>query len=519
MSADSGRVRGGENALSCAGLSKSYAGHRVLDSFSCKLAGGDVLALLGENGSGKSTFIKSLAGVVTPDADSSPVEIGGRRLSFGSPESSRALGCRFVHQDLGLVEDLSVLDNMLMVAGYPTRWGTIRKQQSLREVRADLERVGLRVDPAALVKTLSPATRTGVAVARALRPVAGNSARLLVLDEPTATLPDDEVERLLDVVRRTQQSGVGVVYVTHRLDEVFELGGHVTVLRDGRQVADGPVAATSMSELVSLMAGSELELELSEDATRRHASGPVRLETSRVRGATVEDVSLTVSAGEIVGVAGITGSGRESLLSLIFGGTPRAAGDVRVDGRSLPAGRPNRAVRDGLGYLPPDRKTQGGVLGLSVSENLTLVDLHQFSSPFRINRRRERAEVLGWTERLAVRPADAPERPLGSLSGGNQQKVLLGKWLRVKSPVLLVDEPTQGVDVGAKAMLHRQLVAAASEGLAVLVASTDLDELVALCDRVLIMRGGKVAREIPREHLSVGVLSQASLDSESELSA
>jgi ribose transport system ATP-binding protein len=228
-------------ALTCARVTKSYAGARVLDDFAFVVNRGEVHALVGENGSGKSTLIKVLAGVVVPDEADTVVEVGGVRLRFGSPESSRDLGCRFIHQDLGLINDLSVMDNVLMIAGYPTRAGAIRQRAALEEVRVDLDRIGLNVDPRERVGNLSPATRTGVAVARALRPSAG-PARLLVLDEPTATLPDDETARLFEIVEGARTSGLGILYVTHRLDEVFQLCGSVTVLRDGRRITTQPVA-------------------------------------------------------------------------------------------------------------------------------------------------------------------------------------------------------------------------------------------------------------------------------------
>ncbi len=503
-------------ALSCAHIDKSYAGVRVLSSFECSIGNGEVHALLGENGSGKSTFIKILAGVVTPDALRSTVKVGGEELAFGSPASSFSLGCRFVHQDLGLIGDLSVLDNMLIVAGFATRFGAIRRRDCVEAVRSDLDRIDLDVDPRTLVRDLSPATRTGVAVARAMHSSAAGRPRLLVLDEPTATLPDDEVHRLMGVIRGAQASGIGILYVTHRLDEVFDISDTVTVLRDGRRVTTQPVRELDKRSVIGLMAGAELTTELTEDMNRVPHNGRPRLVVRGLSGSAVRQATLTVRGGEIVGVAGITGSGRESLLPLLFGGVRRRGGDVLVDDEPVPAGRPDTAVRTGMGYLPPDRKTMGGFVDLTVEENATMADLRPFSSVIWLNRKAERAQSQEWTERMHVRPQGALGLPLASLSGGNQQKVLFAKWLRLGLRVFLLDEPTQGVDVNAKALLHRQLVAAATTGLATVIASTDVDELAALCDRVLVFRKGRIVAELRGQDVTARAITHACLESDAK---
>ena len=503
-------------ALRCRGVSKSYAGNRVLTSFEMSIGRGEVHALLGENGSGKSTFIKILAGVVAPDAGGEVV-VAGRELTFGSPAASADLGVRFVHQDLGLVSELSVLDNMLLVSGFATgRLGSIRTRACTARVRENLDRIGLDVDPRTLVGDLSPASRTGVAVARALDSADGVTPYVLVLDEPTATLPDDEVLRLLDVVRGAQANGLGILYVTHRLDEVFDLGGTVTVLRDGHRIATQPSTELSKKSVIALMAGEELTSELSDDARREATAGAERLVVRDVCGASVDQASFTVRSGEIIGIAGITGSGREALLPLLFGSLPRDAGEVLVDGDRLPAARPGAAVAHGMGYVPPDRKI-GGFAALSVQENATIARLRPFSSRLRIRRGAERTEAQAWTERMDVRPAGALDRPFSSLSGGNQQKVLFAKWLRLGLKVFLLDEPTQGVDVNAKALLHRHLVAAAEEGLATLVASTDVDELAALCDRILVFRQGRIAAELEGAQVTSRTIALACVESETKV--
>ena len=504
-------------AISCEAINKSYAGVRVLSDFACRIEPGHVLALLGENGSGKSTFIKVLAGVISPDSDSGKITIGGEELAFGTPHSSFDLGCRFVHQDLGLVVDLSVEDNMLLVAGFRTRLGAIRRRVNRASVRADLQRVGLDVDPRAMVRDLSPAQRTGVAVARALHTEEGMPMpRVLVLDEPTATLPDDEVQRLMETVRTAQGAGIGIIYVTHRLDEVFELDGTVTVLRDGVRVADQPARELDKRAVVELMAGERLSKELAATSRRTPTLGEDVLVVRGAQGASVQHADLTVRAGEIVGVAGITGSGREALLPLLFGGLRRESGEVRVNGRAVRPGRTGAAVAAGLGYLPPDRKV-AGFADLSVTDNATMADLDTFASPFRIRRKAERKVAEEWTARMAVRPAHATGLLLSNLSGGNQQKVLFAKWLRLGLAAFLLDDPTQGVDVNAKALLHQQLVAAADEGLATVVASTDYDELASLCDRVLIFRKGRIAEELTGSDVTVRAITHACVESEKKV--
>jgi ribose transport system ATP-binding protein len=503
-------------ALACARVNKSYAGTRVLNDFSLEINQGEVHALIGENGSGKSTLIKVLAGVLVPDEGDAVVEIGGARLNFGSPESSRDIGCRVIHQDLGLINDLSVMDNVLLPAGYPKRAGAIRGRVALEQVRVDLERLGLDVDPREHVGNLSPTTQTGVAVVRALR-LSAAPARLLILDEPTATLPEDETARLFEIIESARMSGLGILYVTHRLHEVFQICASVTVLRDGSPITTQPVAELDKRKLFSLMAGVELAAEMRADAKRTPQTSRERMVVHNVAGGSVRDASMTVHAGEIVGIAGITGSGRESILPLLFGAQRREAGEVWVDGQPLPSGRPDQVVQFGVGYLPPDRKTSAGFVGLSVRENLTIADLRPISSPWRVRRKAERNEVLDWTSRMQVRPENSGELLLASLSGGNQQKVLFGKWLRLGLSVFLLDEPTQGVDVNAKAALHRQLIEATNSGLAAVIASTDFEELATLCDRILIFRGGRIVEHLAKGNVTAAAVSHACMQSDPEM--
>ncbi|HSY16481.1 MAG TPA: sugar ABC transporter ATP-binding protein [Jatrophihabitantaceae bacterium] len=503
--------------LQARGISKTFAGVLALDHLDFAIRGGEIHALLGENGSGKSTFIKILSGYYLPDSGGA-VEIDGEEMHLGSPESAYALGCRFVHQDLGLVDTSSILDNLCLNGGFPARFGTVRRREAQRQATVDLERLGLgHLDPQDLVGTLTPATKTGVAVARALRADPARQVRLLVVDEPTATLPDNEVHQLLEILRQVASTGVAVLYVTHRLDEVFLLAHRVSVLRDGRLEATEPTASLNRKRLIDLLLGTEFD-ELHAVTAQLDPQPDVGgvLEVEQLRAGAVRGASFTVGAGDIVGIAGITGSGRETILGAIFGASPRDGGTVRLAGSVLKAGRPDLAIGCGMAYLPPDRKLLGGIMEFSARENISLSDLSPFWRRLRLRRKAERAESRMWFDRLNIRPADAVDARLSTFSGGNQQKVLFGKWLRCQPAMFLLDEPTQGVDVGAKAQLHRLLVEAAENGAGVLVSSSDVDELAALCRRVIVFRDGKICGQLTGPWLTGPSIARECLGSERE---
>ena len=389
-----------------------------------------------------------------------------------------------------MVDTLSVSDNLSLATRYPTRWGTIRPRVLRRRVLEDLARAGVEANPDDLLSSLSPATRTGVAVAAALRPDPVAPARLMVFDEPTATLPASEVSQLLDTIRAVTAAGLGVLYVTHRLEEVFQIADQVTVLRDGARVGTWPVADLTREDVVDLMTGNELaEARMSAGSLRD--DGPVVLSVRELSARDVGRFSLDVRAGQIVGIAGVIGSGRESILSVIFGSTQRAGGTVSLNSTELPPGRPHKSMGARLAYLPADRKTQAVVHGLSARENLTLSDLSPFWNSVVLSKRGEVRETSLWFGELAIRPAGATEMLLDNFSGGNQQKVMLARLLRCRPHALLLDEPTHGVDIGAKAELHQHIIAVAAAGAAVVIASSDVDELLALCHRVVIMWQGR----------------------------
>jgi ribose transport system ATP-binding protein len=369
-----------------------------------------------------------------------------------------------------------------------------------------MRELGYDVDVEVAVGELTASERTGIAIARALH--RAERARVLVVDEPTAMLPRHEVETLFEALERVRRSGLGIIYVSHRLDEIFALADRVTILRDGRRVGTFATGELDGGRLVSLMAGGEPLVALSDPGVG--AGGPRLLRASGLSGAVLDGVSFAAHAGEVLGFAGLTGSGREELLPLLFGARDRG-GVVELDGAPVPGTEPAAAIAAGIALVPSDRHRDGSVTSLTVRENLVLADLHRHTTRFGVVRReRERTESRDWAESLDIRPPD-PDASFTSLSGGNQQKVVLAKWLRLRPRVLLLDEPTQGVDVHAKAMIHRLVREIADRGTAVIVASTDDEELCECCDRVLVLRDGQIAGELGRDEITPHNLARLQL--------
>jgi ribose transport system ATP-binding protein len=465
-------------------LSKTFPGLRALDGVDFNVASGEIVALVGQNGSGKSTLVKVLTGIYEPDP--------GARISCSG-------SVHVIHQDLGLVPQLNTVENLDLVRDHGVRTlAPVAARAEEEHARQLLEQFDASFDVTAPVATLTPAERTIVAIARAFD--GWDSADgLLILDEPTAALHSDEVGRLFTAVRRAAARGAGVVFVSHRLDEVMDLADRVVVLRDGQVVADAAVSELDHAELVRLIVGSEL----AEAARReRRDHGEFVLSVAGLGGGLVRQFDVDVRGGEVVGIAGILGSGREHVAAMLFGARTREAGEVAVRRTSLPAGNPRAAIHAGVAYVPGDRHAEGAVMPMRVRENLTLPDLLRLRRRFgRLDRAAEHREVADWLDRVALRPAE-PERPLELFSGGNQQKVVIAKWLRNDPAVLLLDEPTQGVDVGAKAAIYQLVHDAAARGAAVLMASSDTAELASTCDRVLVMRDGVCAAQVQGGDLS-----------------
>jgi ribose transport system ATP-binding protein len=474
---------------------KTFPGVRALDGVQLEVRAGEVHCLLGQNGAGKSTLIKVLSGVHRPDAGT--VEWLGEPVTFTNPQAAMKAGIATIYQELDLVNDLSVGENVFL-GHEPRRFGFVRRGVIADRTRQILGSLGHEEIPARrMVHALEPAGKQVVSMARAL----SQEARLLIMDEPSAVLAHDEVENLFRIIRRLTAQGIAVIYISHRLEEIREIGDRVTVLKDGRTTAENLSAATTpTSELVSRMTGRTIEYVFPP----RPEDTPGREELLRVddlsRTGEFRDVSLSVAAGEIVGIAGLVGSGRSELLETIYGARRADTGTVEVGGRKLRPGSVGAAVRAGMGMAPEERKSQALLLGEPIYRNMTLATFSGLARLGFTNAARERAESDRVAESLDLRPRDV-RRAVGTLSGGNQQKVVVGRWLLGGTRLLLLDEPTRGVDVGARAELYRVIRRLASQGVGVLLVSSEVPEVLGLADRVLVMREGRVVREAPSHEL------------------
>jgi ribose transport system ATP-binding protein len=473
-------------ALVLEGVSKFFQGQRALDDLSLELEPGQVHALLGQNGSGKSTLIKILAGYHQPEPGARAV-LHGRPFQLGSSDAAAEAGLRFIHQDLGLIGELDVAENLALGQPYESRWWLSERRERAAATRL-LHEYGLDLSPSQSVRTLSAAQQTMVAIVRALCGELGDRA-LLVLDEPTAALPAEDVAHLFSLLATLRSRGATVLYVTHRLNEVFQIGDRVTVLRDGKRVTTRPVRGLTYDELAELIVGGPLGELYPELPTPR---ADVALRADDLRSEEVRGVSLALHSGEIVGLTGLVGSGHERVLHLLFGAEGAQGGEIRVDGIPLAKVSPLSAIRAGMAFAPADRKKLSAIVAWTVRENITLPRLRARRLTHWMSARKERRDAAEWIARLHVTPSD-PERAFSSLSGGNQQRAVLARWLRCGARIFLLEEPTNGVDMGAKAAIYRQLAEVASNGAAILMTSSDAEELCLVCDRVLIMRDGQVA--------------------------
>ena len=470
-------------------LSKSFPGQVALNNVSMQILPGQIHALVGQNGSGKSTLIKILAGYHQPDPGAI-VRLHGEAVDIGSLNPHERAHLHVMHQDLGLVGSLTIMENLALGRGYQTGFGgRIRWATEAARVRALLAEFDVHADPRTRVQALAPADRAIVALIRALQDWGDGEWGVLVLDEPTASLPKPEVDRLFAAVRRVAQRGGGVIFVSHRLDEVFDLADYVTVLRDGKVVGSQSLKELDQARLIELIVGRAVD-DLYTAPPEPKAD--VAVQAEHLAGDNLIDLDLTVRRGEVVGIAGLVGSGRDELASLLFGAKRPVRGEVRIAGRTV--GGPRSAIIAGMALVPADRKGLGCIPDHTVRENVVLPRLGPFGR-YWLRRSAERSEAARWVTEVDVRPAD-PERRIITLSGGNQQKAVLARWLRTSPSVLVLDEPTQGVDVGAKASIYELLAKSAEDGTAVIMCSSDSEELAHVCDRVLVLRGGRVATEL-----------------------
>lgn len=488
------------SGLRLRGLSKAFPSVRALDDVDLDVASGSIHALLGHNGCGKSTLVKILAGFHNPDAGAGWID--GQELALGSAADADRAGLRFVHQELGLIPELGAVDNVGFVLGHEKgRFGIIRWRRQANKTRELLAGFGIDLDPLAPLAEATPVERTAIAIVRA---VSGWSKGrgLLVLDEPTAALPAREVDELFRLIREIASSGTAVLLISHRLDEVMQVCDHATVMRSGQVIWDGATEETSIRDLARLIAGAEnLELEAMERPPIP-ADAPEALRIEDLHGEFLRGVDITVRRGEIVGVAGLLGSGREELPYIVAGAKQAIGGGrVSVEGAQLATGSVIDAMRKGVALVPADRAKEGVFAPFAVRENVTIANLPALRGTFGVAPSADRQSARRWLESVNADP-DVAERPITTLSGGNQQKAVIARWLAVDPKVLTLSEPTAGIDIGARTTIYEELRARADQGLAVLISSSDAEDLLAVCDRVVVLREGTIVAEFERSRLS-----------------
>ena len=482
--------------LEMRGITKTFPGVKALNQVDLQLARGEVHVLAGENGAGKSTLMKIMTGVYKADPGG-VIRVDGKEVTIKDPVHARSLGISIIYQELAVVNNLTVAENIYLAREPLTKLGMIDLRKMNADAKAVLAELEMNLDPTRMVGGLSIGQKQMVEIARAI----SYRSKLIIMDEPTASLSHHEATTLMRIVKNLAAQSIGVVYISHRLDEIFEIGDRVTVLRDGMTVDNRPIAEMTREILIRKMVDREMSQLFGVHAS--HASDQILmsvkglgLKRPTVQGARVSDVSFDLHRGEVLGFFGLVGSGRTEIMEMIFG-SRASVGTISIDGKAVTLREPSQAIDQGIGFVPEDRKELGLVLGMSVRENFSLTHLSDYCRLNVVNRKRETNACVQYIKSLDIK-TPSPEQKVLNLSGGNQQKVVIAKWVARRPRILIVDEPTRGIDVGAKAEVHMLLNKLASEGMSIIVVSSDLPEVLAMSDRVVVLKEGRISGVLSR---------------------
>lgn len=486
--------------IEMSGITKAFSGNVVLNNVQFELADGEIHALMGENGAGKSTMMKILSGIYTKDAGE--IKVDGQVVNFKSPKDAEKLGIIVIHQELNMLPDLTVAQNLFLGKELTYgKTGILKTRQMEKEASQLLSKLGLNVNPKTRTGDLSVGKQQIIEIAKAI----ASNAKVIVMDEPTAALTDREIETLFQTIRELKAKGISFVYISHRMEEIFAICDRITILRDGQYVGVRNIPETNFDEIVAMMVGRELGERFPE---RKSIIGNTKLE---VRNLTVNglfhNLSFKLRKGEVLGVAGLMGAGRTEVAQTLFGYRKASSGEILIDGKKVVIKSPIDAMKYGIGFVTEDRKTQGLVLDFTIKENITLTNLDKCASSGIVNQTKENSMVAKYIEELKIRTS-GPEQRVKSLSGGNQQKVVLAKWLGTEPDILILDEPTRGVDIGARKEIYHIINQLAEAGVAILMISSELPEVIGMADRVIVMQEGKLTGEVMKEQMTQEIIMQ-----------
>ena len=486
----------GQTVLEMINIKKSFAGIYALSGIDFSLELGEVHALLGENGAGKSTLIKVLGGIHQPDCGT--IKINGKEVKIDGVPAARANGIGIIHQEIVLVPYLSVARNLFLGREIKTGFGTVNYAEQNRRATEMISAIGLNFDAETLVEDLTIAQQQMVEIVKAV----SFGGKIIVMDEPTSSLSNEEVEQLFEIIEQLRKQQISIIYISHRMEELFRISDRVTVIRDGAYVGTKKTSETTPNELVAMMVGRDLDNFYARDFVKDMDSRPVVMEVCNLTsGDTFSDVNFQVHKGEILGFSGLVGAGRSEIMETIFGARPKTAGEVFLKGQSAEFKNPADAIKAGIALVPENRKVQGLVLDNTLTFNMSLASLRFYMNGVKISARKRNEVVTDYMEKMRIKAA-SPMIEAVSLSGGNQQKVVLGKWLATKPELLILDEPTRGVDVNAKYEIYSIINELAKSGIAIIMVSSELPEIINMCDNVCVMRSGKLVAKLPQKGIT-----------------